>query len=92
MVIVRAPVAGMIARERRNLVAVLSRRHRPPVGGLGSEVSSWPVTAASPWSQQEHQPNTGWPDASYGDSHKGGDGFFSVEVHRSSQSNDPPTW
>ena len=48
-------------------------------------------TAASPWSQQEHQPNTGWPDASYGDSHKGGDGFFSVEVHRSSQSNDPPT-
>ena len=44
-----------------------------------------------PWSQQEHQPNTGRPDASYGDSHKGGDGFFSVEVYRSSQSNDPPT-
>ena len=40
------------------------------------------TAAAAPWSQQEHQPNTGWPDASYGDSHKGGDGFFSAEVHR----------
>jgi hypothetical protein len=55
------------------------------------QVKSAQTAAAAPWSQQEHQPNTRWPDASYGDGHKGGDGFFSVEVHRSSQSNDPPT-
>ena len=48
-------------------------------------------TAAAPWSQQEHQPNTGWPDASYGDGHKGGDGFFSVEVHGAPLSPTPPT-